>query len=119
MGVRRFEDLVVWQKARSLCVEIYGITAEGPFARDYALRDQVRRAAVSIMSNVAEGFERSSQAEFARFLAIARGSAAELKSQLYLAHDLGYVADADSRVLVERCSEIARMLISLRRTLRT
>jgi four helix bundle protein len=104
MPASRFEDLVVWQKAKVLCVDVYRVTAEGRFARDFGLRDQIQRASVSVMSNIAEGFERSGSAEFARFLSIARGSAAEVKSQLYLAEELGYVDGERSRTLREQCS---------------
>ena len=75
--VERFEDLVAWQKARELAKLIYGISGEGAFARDFGLRDQIRRASVSVMSNIAEGFDRASRAEFHRFLVIAKGSCAE------------------------------------------
>jgi four helix bundle protein len=82
MRVKRFEDLAVWQKARDLSVLVYRPSSEGPFARDWGLRDQVRRAAVSTMSNIAEGFSRYSRAELRQFLSIARGSATEVQSQL-------------------------------------
>ena len=90
--VERFEDLRIWQSAFALSKEIYQITADGAFSRDFGLRDQIRRAAVSVMSNIAEGFERHSNQDFSRFLAIARGSCAEVRSQLYLAYALGYLA---------------------------
>ena len=81
----RFEDIESWQKARRLARRIYELTGNGDFARDFGLRDQIRRAAVSIMSNIAEGFERDSRREFARFLDIARASTGEVRSQLYVA----------------------------------
>jgi four helix bundle protein len=81
VSVTRFEELLVWQKAKRLCVEVYRVTGAGPFMRDFGLRDQIQRAAVSVMSNIAEGFERNSRAEFARFLAIARGSAGEVRAR--------------------------------------
>ena len=115
--VTTFEDLVVWQRAKALSVDVYRATARGPFARDSGLRTQIQRAAVSAMSNIAEGFERNSRAEFTRFLAIARGSAGEARSQLYLAHELGYIGDEDSRALLEQCREITRMIIALRKSL--
>ena len=90
--IERFEDLRVWQSAFALSKEIYHITSDGAFARDFGLRDQIRRAAVSVMSNIAEGFERHSNQDFSRFLAISRGSSAEVRSQLYLAHSLGYIS---------------------------
>jgi four helix bundle protein len=82
--IEHFEDFVAWQKARVLTAKIYRVTDEGKFARDFGLRDQIRRAAVSIMSNIAEGFERGRAAEFHQFLSIAKASCAELRSQLYL-----------------------------------
>ena len=82
-----FEQLEVWQKSRSLAGAIYKVSSQGSFARDFGLRDQLRRAAVSVMSNIAEGFGRFTRPEFRRFVVIARGSAAEVQSQLYLARD--------------------------------
>ena len=89
--IRSFQDLIAWQKARILTAKIYRITSEGAFARDFGLKDQIRRAAVSVMSNIAEGFERGRPTEFHQFLSIAKGSCAELRSQLYVAVDAGYL----------------------------
>ena len=114
MKIRRFEDLGVWQKARDLAVAVYRITQDGRFARDFGLRDQIRRAAVSVMSNIAEGFDRYSRPEFRNFLSIARGSASEVRSQLHLALALGYITQSEFDRLNELCWEIARMLGSLR-----
>ena len=86
-----FEDIEAWQDARVLVRAIYEVTREGRFARDFGLKDQIRRAAISTMSNIAEGFERASNKEFIRFLYIAKGSAGEVRSQLYAATDLGYL----------------------------
>ncbi|MCA1795701.1 MAG: four helix bundle protein [Desulfotignum sp.] len=83
-----FEGLVAWQKARELTRNIYQVTGEGDFARDFGLKDQIRRAAVSIMSNIAEGYDRGGRAEFHQFLVIAKGSCAEVRSQLYVAYDV-------------------------------
>jgi four helix bundle protein len=113
----RFEQLEVWQKSRMLACAVYSATSHGAFARDFGLRDQLRRSAVSVMSNVAEGFGRFTRPEFKRFITIARGSAAEVQSQLYLARDLGYLSDADHRDLDARCLEISRMLAALRTSL--
>jgi four helix bundle protein len=85
--IERFEDLVAWQKARSLTAKVYQLTAMGSFGRDFALRDQIRRACVSVMSNIAEGFERGRPAEFHQFLSVAKGSCAELRAQLYVSFD--------------------------------
>ena len=90
-SIKEFEDLIAWQKARELTKAIYQVTDDGRFARDFGLRDQIRRASVSIMSNIAEGFERGSNAEFYRFLAMARASCAEVRSQLYIACDIAYI----------------------------
>jgi four helix bundle protein len=89
--VSRFEDLIAWQKARTLTKAIYQLTNTKEFSRDLSLKDQMRRSAVSAMSNIAEGFERGSRAEFHKFLVIAKGSCAELRSQLYVALDAGFV----------------------------
>lgn len=88
---QRFEDIVVWQKSRELTREIYRISKQGPFSKDFGLQDQIRRASMSIMSNIAEGFERSGSGEFMQFLAIAKGSTGEVKSQLYVAIDQEYL----------------------------
>jgi len=115
--VAHFEELYVWQKSRDLSLAVYSASADGKFARDPALRDQVRRAAVSIMSNIAEGFERYSRTEFRHFLSIARGSAAEVRCQLHLAHRLGYISEPAYSTLNTSCLEISRMLAKLRSTL--
>ena len=86
----RFEDMEIWQKARGITRTIYFHSQQGGFTRDFGFRDQIRRAAVSIMSNIAEGFERGTNKEFIQFLYIAKGSAGEVRSQLYVAFDLGY-----------------------------
>ena len=91
MVLKRFEDIHAWQEARKLVKMIYVLTERGQFAKDFGLRDQVRRAAVSIMANIAEGFDCDSQVEFARFLGIARRSAVEVQSLLYAALDIGYL----------------------------
>lgn len=114
MRITRFEDLKVWRKAHDLCVEIYRVTGDGKFYRDYGLRDQIRRAAVSVMSNIAEGFDRYSRQEFRQFISIARGSASEVRSQIYLAHSLGYIDKAEFERIYELCKEITRMLAKLR-----
>jgi four helix bundle protein len=114
MKTSRFEELLVWQKSRELALAVYRQTGDGRFVRDWGLRDQVRRAAVSVMSNIAEGFGRYSRAEFRRFASIALGSAAEVQSQLYLARDLGYLSEADHRAIDAQCVETIRMLVSLR-----
>ena len=89
--VQQFEDLHVWQDARSLVREIYQVTKQRAFRRDFGLRDQITRAATSTMSNIAEGFERGTRKEFIRFLNIAKGSIGEVRSQLYVALDQEYI----------------------------
>jgi four helix bundle protein len=113
MKVARFEELAVWKKSKELSLGIYRVTNQGPFRADFGLKDQIRRAAVSVMSNIAEGFERYSRSEFRHFLSIARGSASEVRSQLHLARDLGYLQDADAAALLGLCMEISRMLAAL------
>ena len=90
---KRFEDLEVWQRANELANLIYKLSSDGEFARDFGLRDQMRRAAVSIMSNIAEGFESQTQALFIKYLSYAKGSAGELRAQLYIAKDQGYLTE--------------------------
>jgi four helix bundle protein len=89
--IHRFEDIEAWKKARELNREVYRITRGKDFSHDYALRDQIRKASISIMSNIAEGFERDGNAEFRQFLSIAKGSAGEVRSQLYAALDAEYI----------------------------
>ena len=90
-----FEDLKVWQLARELVLAAYQLTSSQVFGRDHALRDQIRRAAVSSMANIAEGFERGSNRDFVRFLYMARGSAGEVRSHLYVARDLDYITGTE------------------------
>jgi four helix bundle protein len=113
-GVDRFEELIAWQKARALTKNIYNATAREKFARDFSLKDQIRRAAVSTMSNLAEGFERGGAAEFHRFLTIAKGSCAELRTQLYVAADVGYLDDAMFGALMSQAIEVGRIIGGLR-----
>ncbi len=113
-GVERFEDLIAWQKARALATAIYQVTASGSFMRDYGLRDQMPRAAVSVMSNIAEGFERARPAEFHQFLSLAKASCAELRSQLYVASDVGYLDPGTFDTLLLQAEEVARLVGGLR-----
>jgi four helix bundle protein len=110
----KFEDLIAWQKARKLSAIIYKTTASGPFSKDFGLKEQIRRAAVSTMSNIAEGYERASAAEFHRFLLIAKASCAELRSQLYVALDVGYLTEDAFNVLIAQADEVARIIGGLR-----
>jgi four helix bundle protein len=111
---QRFEDLDIWQKAKELTNLIYQLSSAGSFAHDYGLRDQMRRAPVSIMSNIAEGFESQTQAIFVQYLARAKAPAGELRAQLYIARDQAYMVDDDFQLavsLAETCSrKIARLI---------
>ena len=108
--IERFEDIKAWQAARDLVSAIYRITAQGQFAKDFGLRDQVRRASVSVMPNIAERFERSSDREFRRFLYIAKGSAGEVRSHLFVAADLGYITAEEFSDLRTKSEEVAKSL---------
>ena len=93
--IKKFEDIVAWQEARKLVASIYKLTNTGALAKDYGMRDQIQRAAVSAMTNIAEGFDCESKVEFSRFLGYARRSAAEVQSLLYAAFDVGYINEQD------------------------
>lgn len=112
--VERFEDLIAWQKARELTRRIYEVSKSGSFERDYGLGNQIQRAAVSIMSNVAEGFERNKPGEFHQFLSVAKASCAELRSQLYVASDVGHVHKEDFEALMTLAEEVGKILGGLR-----
>jgi four helix bundle protein len=99
--ITRFEDIRAWQTARDLTRRIYRMSNQGAFARDYGLRNQMRRAAVSVMSNIAEGFESDTQAQFIKFLGHAKASAGEVRAQLYVALDVGYIAEEEFRALFD------------------
>lgn len=109
---KRFEELVVYQRARGLVKEVYALTRRPAFAKDWGLADQIRRASVSIMSNIAEGFERGSNVEFVQFLYIAKGSCGEVRSQLTVALDQGYVTEVECERLSDTCRVISGMLSS-------
>lgn len=113
MSSRSFESLRVWHLARQLTVRIYSVAGSDPFARDFGLRDQIRRASVSIMSNIAEGYERANRKEFVHFLRIARGSAAEVRAQLYAAEDLEYVDAETARQLRSELLALSKQLAAL------
>ncbi|HTW92019.1 MAG TPA: four helix bundle protein [bacterium] len=109
---KRFEELIVYQRARGLVNEVYALTRRPAFAKDWGLADQIRRAAVSIMSNIAEGFERGSNVEFVQFLYIAKGSCGEVRAQLTVAMDQGYITEAECERLSDTCRIISGMLSS-------
>jgi four helix bundle protein len=108
--VKKFEEIQSWKKARSLTKEIYRATLTGSFARDFGLKDQMRRASVSILSNIAEGFERGGDKEFLQFLAVAKGSAGELRAQLYVAFDQQYVSMETFDFLRTEVTEVSQLI---------
>ena len=108
--VERFEELKVWQKARELCREINQLTQQPEFAKDYSLKDQIKRSSGSVMDNIAEGFDRQSSKEFRQFLYIAKGSCSEVKSQLYRAIDAGYISDVQMKKASDSANECSRMI---------
>ena len=112
--IERFEDLIAWQKARELTREIYMVTRTEGFRQDFGLSDQVRRAAVSTMANVAEGFERHRLGEFKQFLSVAKASCAEVRSHLYVALDVGYLAETEFNRLAALAIEVSRVIGGLR-----
>jgi len=113
-----FEEIEAWQKGRVLVNELYQISGRKVFSRDSGLRDQLRRAGVSIISNIAEGFERGRPAEFLQFLTAAKGSAGEVRAQLYIALDQGYIDKREFDLLCRLVSDISRMLYGLMQYLR-
>ncbi len=114
MRIEKFEDVIAWQKAKELTLRTYAIFRS---SRDFSFRDQIQRTVVSMMNNVAEGFERQSNKEFKHFLYIAKGSAAECRSMLYVAHALGYIPKKEFDELHAKAQEIARIISGLIKTL--
>ena len=113
----RFEEIEAWQKARLLTREIHQVTASGGFARDFGLRDQIRGASVSVMSNIAEGFERGGNREFIQFLSNAKGSTGEVRSQLYVALDAGFIRQVQFGELYGHAEETSRLIAGFMRYL--
>jgi len=110
--IERFEDIGAWKRARELTRKIYGISRDGALSRDFGLKDQIRRAAVSSMSNIAEGFERDGTQEFIHFLTMAKGSVGEVRSQLYVALDEGYISQQQFEDLYQDAEAISKMVAS-------
>lgn len=108
--IERFEDIVAWQKGMELCDGIYAITSKESFAKDYALKDQIRKSAISIPSNISEGFERESNNQFIYFLVIAKASAGELRTQLYIAKNQNYISSAEFEKLKEQCLSVSKLI---------
>jgi len=117
--VEGFEDLLVWQKGMEIVKQVYLISREGELCRDFALRDQLRRAAISIPSNIAEGFERSSRKEYVNFLNYAKGSTGEVRSLLNVAFDLGYLEASEHEALRQAVMELSRYLFNQIKSLRS
>ena len=116
---KKFEDILAWQKARKATRQVYEATKHVSFAKDFGLRDQIQRASVSIMANIAEGFGRHSDREFANFLNIAHASVSEIQSHLYVALALGYVSENAFRSLYDQFDEVSRMTLALATHLRS
>ena len=111
MKIARVEDVQAWQKARQLITEVYKATIENErFSKDFGLKEQIRRASVSIMSNIAEGFSRQTNKEFIQFLYVARGSASEVQSQLYVALDLKYISEIEFKRVYELSEEVIKLI---------
>jgi four helix bundle protein len=113
MAVKQFEDLEIWQEARRLTQIIYRLTKAEKFSKDFSLRDQIQRATVSVMSNIAEGFERGGNQEFIQFLYVAKASCGEVRSQIYVALDQGYVAKPDSEESIVAFRRLSGMIGNL------
>jgi len=112
--IKKFEEIIAWQEARALAKMVYAITSRGGLAKDFGLKDQIQRAAVSVSSNIAEGFERSGNREFLNYLWIAKGSAGEVASQLYIIKDIGFISEEEFSMIYEqahRCSYLIYKLI--------
>jgi four helix bundle protein len=116
--IKKFEDIIAWQEARKLVASIYQLTNTGALAKDYGMRDQIQRAAVSAMTNIAEGFDCESKLEFARFLGIARRSAVEVQSLLYAALDVGYINQEKFNVEYQQAEKTKALIGGLKRSLK-
>jgi four helix bundle protein len=116
--IRKFEDILAWQEARKMVQEIYAITGTGEFSRDFGLRDQIQRAAVSVMTNIAEGFDCESHVEFARFLGYSRRSAIEVQSLLYTALDVGYITEETFKNEYGRADKAKALIGGLKKSLK-
>jgi len=114
MTIQRFEDIIAWQKSKQLALLIYNVFDA---CKDYSFKDQIQRASVSVMNNIAEGFERKSDKEFKQFLFYAKGSCGEVRSMLYLAKDLGKINKTDFNVLFNLSEETSKIISGLIKTL--
>lgn len=109
-GFKTFEDIIAWQKARELCNVIYETSNKGNFAKDFELRNQMRRAAISVLSNIAEGFERQTKREFYQFLHIAKGSCGEMRAQLYVALDQCYITNEEFVAIAKIMNDVTNLI---------
>lgn len=116
--IGRFEDLLAWQKARQLTQVVYHATQQGNFSKDFGLAGQIQRASVSIMSNIAEGYERGNPGDFHRFLSVAKASCAEVRSQLYVALDIGHISQSQFNELMTQAEEVGRIIGGLRMSIK-
>ena len=116
-AITKFEDLIAWQEARKLVSMIYKITSDGLFSKDFGLKDQIQSAAVSSMTNIAEGFDNESTAEFARFLGMARRSAVEVQSLLYVALDTNYVKDETFKTHYDQAKKTQAIIGGLKKAI--
>jgi len=112
--IEKFEDIEAWKLARMLTGLVYNASETGSFGHDFALRDQIRRASISIVSNIAEGYERDGDREFLQFLYIAKGSCGEVRAQLYLALDRAYISQRQFTELASRAAEVSRVISGLK-----
>jgi len=117
--INRFEELEVWKVAMNLCTKIYSLTNQDTFSKDYGLKDQIRRSAVSVPSNISEGYERDSQRQFIYFLVIAKGSCGELRTQLTIANNLKYIDNEKYKNLINECISVSKQLAGFINYLKT
>ncbi len=110
MKITKFEDLDIWKNSLVITKEIYDLTSIGGFSRDFGLRDQIRRAIISVSSNIVEGFEKNNNNEFIRYLKIAKGSMGEVRNQLYIALTVGYINRKEFDLLNQKCCELAKQI---------
>ncbi len=108
--IEKFEDIIAWQKALELSDLVYAHTNNSFFSKDYGLKDQIRRASVSVISNIAEGFERESNNQFVYFLTIAKASAGELRAQLYVAKNQKYISDEEFKIILNKVLEVSKTI---------
>jgi len=116
--IGKFEDITAWQKAREMTRMIYKFSRRGEFAKDFSLKDQIRRSSSSVMSNIAEGYERDGNKEFVQFLSQAKGSCGEVRSQLYVAIDQEYISNDEFKIIGDMAVEISKMISGLMTYLR-